>query len=109
MTIRMPISWSLGLALALAGCAQSGEQAAEAPATGCARTSSVVDGANCRLQWNCSEDGAHVLLCAELDDGSIACRCDVGEEQGELMTTSEGCGEAPYEARALELCGWSLE
>jgi hypothetical protein len=104
--------WRFALALALlAGCSDAGEAApaAAAPFGGCARASSAIDGADCRIQWNCSEGGSHVLLCTELDDGNIACRCDVGEERGELLMTNAGCGEAPYEARASELCGWSLE
>jgi hypothetical protein len=92
------------------GCANAGAGAGDdATSPACDRTSTLVDGPNCSVQWNCSETGSHSLLCAELDDGSTACQCKLGEELGELAAVEGGCGEEPYELRAQSVCGWSFE
>jgi hypothetical protein len=107
--VRVTLGCAFVLAPLLGGCAEDGAAVTAPPATGCGRTSTALDGANCRVQWNCTEGGQHVLICAELDDGSVACQCAVGDETPELMPVPDGCGAEPFEDRVAEICGWSLQ
>ena len=110
---------SLCALLALGGCGQDEQVGDAGPAishvTGCGRIATTVEGSTCRVQWNCTDGGSHVLLCAEVEDGSTQCLCSVGEDEGEdggiaePMAAPGGCGQEPYEDAAFSVCAWSLE